>query len=88
MPIPLCGRRLELGELLNPRLKPEPAAPLYSDLNGNFDSNSYQYALLLYAMLDDLGNKTSGFIYTALTYCMTDNDDAQQVLRSKTEKNF
>ena len=88
MPIPLCGKRLELGELSNPRLKPEPDFPLYRDSNDIFDGDSYQHALQLYEMLDDLGNKTSGFIYTALNFCMTDNEDAQQVIRSDVGKHF
>ena len=47
MQIPLCGRRLELGELKNPRVKPEPTNPLYSD-HGIFKGDSYKTALLLY----------------------------------------
>ena len=29
IPYPLCGKRLELGELKNPRLKPDPTSPLF-----------------------------------------------------------
>ena len=85
--IPLCGKRLDLGELKNPRVKPEPMSPLFQD-NGSFDSQSYAHALLLYGLLEELASKTSNFIYSALTSCLNDNNEAMNVVRSESEKNF
>ena len=88
LPIPLCAKRLELGHLVNPRMRPDPHVPLFKDENGKFDVDGYNAALLLFELAEKLISKIGGFIYGALTYCMAENDDAQQVVRSDTEKNF
>ena len=53
MPFPLCDRRLDLGELRNPRLKPMPMSPLFQD-NGIFVGQSYANASLLHGLLEEL----------------------------------
>ena len=88
MPIPLCGKRLELGALANPRRQPDKNANLFEDEDGNFQSQSYELALLLFELVKELVHKISSFIYSSLTYCMAENPDAQQIIRSEQDRDI
>ena len=82
LPIPLCGRRLDLGHLANPRTKPNENDELFKLRDGNFDQVRFESSLLLFLLLDKLKTKVGDFMYTVLTQCMTENSDAQEVIRS------
>ena len=88
LPIPLCGRRLELGHLVNPRTRPDPNDALFKQEDQKFDVDGFQSALLLFELLDDVKKKVCDFMYMALTHCMTENLDAQEVIRSVKDKDF
>ena len=88
LPIPLCGRRLELGHLVNPRTRPNPNDALFKLEDGKFDGDGFQSALLLFELLDNIKIKVCDFMYMALTHCMTENLDAQEVIRSVKDKDY
>ena len=88
VPIPFCEGRLEHGPLINPRKLPDPKEQLYQDSNGTFDAKSYESALVLYNMLNALADKISGFLYSTITYCMTEHPDAQQAITTVQERDY
>ena len=83
--IPLCAGRLETGPLVHPRVEPRPEYYIFMDEDGKFDSELFQAATMLYTLVDMLREKVTTFIYATLTYCMTDNSTAQEVVRSNPE---
>ena len=88
LPIPFCEMRFEHGPLTNPRRKPDPRAKLFEDVTGVFDSKSYESALILYNLLDALAIKISSFLYSTITFCMSDNADALRVINAERDKDY
>ena len=88
LPIPLCGKRLDLGHLVNPRLKPDPIDELFKLEDGNFDGIGFQNALMLFELLENIKMKVCDFMHLVLTQCMSENADAQEVIRSVKGKDF
>ena len=89
--IPLVEICLEHGQLVNPRKMPDPVSKIfYKDINGviEFDAISYGKSIMLWTLLEDLRNKTSGFLYSLITYCMQDNTAARDVIRADTSRDF
>ena len=70
LPIPLCGKRLELGHLVNPRLKPDPIDELFKLEDGNFDGIGFQNALMLFELLENIKMKVCDFMHLVLTQCI------------------
>ena len=83
--IPLCGKRFELGPLVNPRAEPSADDPIFRDEDGLFDGVSYEKALMLYELVEGLAKKVSNYLYATLTFCMSDNEPAQEVIMSTKE---
>jgi len=88
LPIPLCGKRLELGHLVNPRLKPDPNDELFKLEDGNFDGIGFQNALMLFELLENIKMKVCDFMHLVLTQCMSENADAQELIRSVKGKDY
>ena len=88
LPIPFCEMRIEHGPLCNPRRKPDPRSNIFQDVTGVFDSKSYESALILYNLLDALTVKISSFLYSTITYCMSENADALRVINAEKDKDY
>ena len=59
--IPLCAGGLETGALKNPRVEPKPEFKIFMDENRVFDTQLFQYAIMLYYLLDMLRDKLQNF---------------------------
>ena len=68
LPIPFCELRIDHGPLSNPRRKPDPKSTLFQDIAEDFDSKSYESALILYNLLNVLTTKISNFLYSTITF--------------------
>ena len=89
--VPLCANRLEFGHLVHPRKLPDPNYEIFKlEIEGHrvFDAKIYGKALMLWTLLEDVRVKTSGFLYSIITYSMQDNLAAQDVIRADISRDF
>ena len=90
--VPLCANRFELGNLVNPRIEPDPESPIFYMVNEDgeevFQASAFGKSLMLYNLLEDIRVKISAFLFSVLTYCMQDSISGQDVIRADGSGNF